>query len=93
LVAVLASTAAVAAVVLCAAVLTVVAMAVPARQNGSLRVALQRAGADGSRRGAWTAFRVWRAAYLLTGRGGRRIVVLLAFVTTPLVFASARWRR
>jgi hypothetical protein len=93
LVIVVAAAVAVAAAVLLAALLTLVAMAVPARERGSLRVALLGAGVEGSSRGAWTAFRDWRAAYLSTGRGGRRIVVRLAFVTTPLVFASARWRR
>lgn len=93
LVAVVASTVAPLAAALCTAVLTLIAMALPARRNGSLRAALQAAGVDGSRRGAWTAFRVWRAAYLSTSRGGRRIVVMLEIVTTPVVFASARWRR
>lgn len=90
---VVAAAVAIAAVVLLAALLTLIALAVPARQNGSLRAELQAAGVERTRRGAWTAFRVWRGAYLSTGHGGRRIVVLLGFVTTPLVLASARWRR
>ncbi len=75
------------------ALATAVAMAVPARRGGSLNAVLAQAGLDGSRRGAWQAYRTWRGSFLPTSGGWRRVQILLGVATMPAIVASTRWRR